>query len=439
MDRTRLMWGARLVAAAAAAMLFGVALSGGTAGAQSLYPNGKAPITWWVPGPDPTPGTLVKAAKDFTKKTGIAVNEQEFPWATYLQKTTAAITADTLPDVIEIGNTESPSLQQTGAFMTWTPKLYKTIGGKQQFNAQSLGTTGVPGKAPMSVPFLAQTWVLLYNKQLFSKAGISTPPTTWPDFVTDGKKLTNQAANQWGVSVDIGSPSAESTWTWILSSQYGGGLYTKNGKTDVTSTADAKAIDSYVQWVYPDQIVSPPVASDSTGTVAQTQFLAGQSGMWLTQDVEPAVQNPNEFGISVVPLPSPMPKGGQKIMSHVAGENLAISKSTKHLGEAEEFVKFLVGTSEQNTINQGMYELPVTHAALNTPYFQSASMKTFASVLSKYARPMPVYPNSATLENDLGNAAVSLVRTDISNKAITQSQVQSALNGVQQTVAASGS
>lgn len=398
--------------------------------------SSKAPITWWVPTPDPTPNTLTGAAKAFTAKTGIKVNVVGTPWSDYLTKITAAITSGVGPDVIEIGNTWSPTFGRSGGFLSWTPSMYKAIGGESQFVKTSMQVTGAPGKASMSVPFLAQTWDMLYNKAMFKKAGL-TPPITWTQFYADAKKLNDPAKGIYAVANDFGSTSGMETWLWIMARQLGGNVYNSSGQPDFTSNGDVQSITQMVQWLYPDGIVNTANVADTTGTLSETEFESGKAAMYFVQSPTVLKTPPGGYGLSYVPLPAKVPAGGVKIMSHVAGENLAIFKNSKHLSEDLEFIKFLISPQENAAVNEKMFELPVTNAALHTSYFQTPSEKVFGHILTTYAQPMPTEASSATVEEDYASAFIQLCRQDISDHDITTSQVKSALSSAQASAAAS--
>ncbi len=435
----RYVFHARAIALATATVLSGMLAGVGTeAGmAQAATTSGKARITWWIPSPSPIPGTLHAAARRFTQKTGIKVNVQSIPWSTYLTKITTAITSGVGPDLMEIGNTWAPTFAVSGGFVPWTPKMFHAIGGKNRFLATSMKVTTAPGKPIISVPFLGQTWLLEYNKIMFRKAGIASPPTTWAAFVADAKKLSHPSKGIYGAAAPIGANSALQTWDWILFRQEGGHYY-RHGKPSITSAADVNTLTNFVRWVYPDRIVNPALVADSTGTLCTTEFERGRAAMLLTQNPQQAVTDPSKYGIGYVPLPVKIPVGGAKIMSHIAGENLAIFKNSKHLSEDLAFIKFLTSPAQQEQINKNMYELPVTHAGLNTPYFRKPAESRFGHILAKYAAPMPTEPSSATLFNDVGAATISLLRDDVSAHHITPAQVRSALNSAEQTVLASG-
>jgi multiple sugar transport system substrate-binding protein len=297
--------------------------------------------------------------------------------------------------------------------------------------------TGLLGKTPISVPFLGQTWLLEYNKQLFRAAKISSPPTTWNAFYTDAKKLTDPAKGVFGVAAPIGAPSADMTWDWILFRQEGGNYYS-GGRPNLTSAADVRTLTTFVRWVYPDRIINPALIADTTGTLDTAEFERGQAAMLLTQNPQQAITNPQKYGIGFVPLPSSIPSGGAPVMSHVAGENLAIFKNSKHMAADLKFIKFLTSPGEQEAVNKAMYELPVTKVGLNTPYFQTPAEKTFGEILAKYARPMPTESSTATVQNQAASATLSLLRQDVSAHGITPAAVRQALSSAEQTVLASG-
>jgi multiple sugar transport system substrate-binding protein len=315
--------------------------------------------------------------------------------------------------------------------------MYKAIGGEAKFVKTSMEVTGAPGKPAMSVPFLAQTWDMLYNKAMFKKAGL-TPPRTWTQFYADAKKLNDPKKGVYAVANDFGSNSGMQTWLWIMARQNGGNLYNSSGQPDFTSNGDVKSMTQMVEWLYPDEILNPANVADTTGTLALTEFETGKAAMLFLQSPTIPKTPPGGYGLSYIPLPAHVPPGGAKVMSHIAGENLAIFKGSKHLSEDLEFIKFLTSTQENADVNQKMDELPVTYAALHTPYFQTPTEKIFGHILTTYAAPMPTEASSATAFEDYAGTFIKLCRQDITQHGISESQVRSALASAQATVAAAG-
>ncbi|GAA3210432.1 hypothetical protein GCM10020256_08480 [Streptomyces thermocoprophilus] len=112
----------------------------------------------------------------FEKKTGIKVKLEVVPWSDLLNRILTATTSGQGPDVLNIGNTWSASLQATGALLPWDAANFEKIGGKDRFVDSALGSTGVPGQDPAAVPLYSMAYALYYNKQIFADAGITEPP-----------------------------------------------------------------------------------------------------------------------------------------------------------------------------------------------------------------------------------------------------------------------
>ncbi|MCS6758431.1 MAG: extracellular solute-binding protein [Candidatus Devosia euplotis] len=53
---------------------------------------------------------------------------------------------------------------------------------------------------PLGLPKYTDTIDVLYNKDLFAKAGITEPPQTWAEFSAYAEKLTDPANNVYGVT-----------------------------------------------------------------------------------------------------------------------------------------------------------------------------------------------------------------------------------------------
>jgi multiple sugar transport system substrate-binding protein len=151
----------------------------------------------------------------FTQQSGVKVNVKVIGWADLFNNITAATTSGKGPDVLNIGNTWSASLQATGAFLPFDGGTLGQIGGKDKFLSTSFSATGMPGKDPTSVPLYGLSYGLFYNKKLFAAAGISGPPKTWSEFVADAKKLT-KPPDQYGVTIEGGSISENAHFAFIL-------------------------------------------------------------------------------------------------------------------------------------------------------------------------------------------------------------------------------
>ena len=193
--------------------------SSSSGGGSSAHPT----ITYWASNQ----GTSLQDDRQvlgpqiakFTKQPGIKVNFQVIPWTTLLSQITAAAASGKGPDVLNIGNTWSASLQATGAFLPFTPSVMNAVGGSSRFLAGSLSATGASGQPPVAVPLYSLAYGLYYNGRV-RRGGISGPPATWTQFVADAKKLTK--GGHWGLTLEAGEVPENIHLAFELSEQQGG-------------------------------------------------------------------------------------------------------------------------------------------------------------------------------------------------------------------------
>jgi multiple sugar transport system substrate-binding protein len=369
----------------------------------------------------------------FTKQTGIKVNFEVIPWTTVLNQITAATVSGKGPDVLNIGNTWSPSLQATGALLPFTSSVMSQIGGSSRFLAGSLSATGAPGKPPAAVPLYSLAYGLYYNKALFAAAGISSPPTTWAELVADGKKLTT--SSHWGLSIEGGSVAENIHMAFELSQQQGGQFFDAAGKPTFNTPQNVAAVKQMMDFIQTDKITNPSDAQYSKGTEALVDYATGKTAMVIWQAASGSLKqlgmNAADIGVAPVPLPSPMPSGGKTVTSMVAGINMAVFKNTKNMSAALQFVKFMTSTPEQESLNGTYGSLPTVSAAYSDPVFHTTAVNTFRSILTSSAAPMPPVAQESAFETAVGTAIIHLYADAATGKAVTDSMIAQALTQAQ--------
>jgi multiple sugar transport system substrate-binding protein len=370
----------------------------------------------------------------FTQETGIKVNFQVIPWTTLLTQITAATVSGKGPDVLNIGNTWSASLQATGAFVPFTSSVMSQIGGSSRFLVGSLSATGAAGKPPTAVPLYSLAYGLYYNKAQFAAAGISGPPSTWPQLIADAKKLTRNG--HWGLTLEAGQIPENVHLAFELSQQQGGSFFNAAGQPTFDTPQNVAAVKQMIDFMQADKIANPGDAQYSKGTEALTDYATGKAAMVFWQAASGSLaklgMNAADIGVAPLPLPSPMPAGGKAITSMVAGINLAIFKNTRNLSAAEKFVKFMTSTPEQETLNQTYGSLPTVSAAYSDPAFHTPAVSTFRSILSTSAAPMPEVPQESNFETTVGTAIIHLYADAATGKAVTNAMIAQALSQAQQ-------
>jgi multiple sugar transport system substrate-binding protein len=432
-------WAAAPAAVAAATLV--VAACGGGGGGGGGGPIRGQTITYWASNQgatvDQDKQVLGKAIAKFTKQTGVKVNFKVIPWSDLFNNITTAVTSGKGPDVLNIGNTWSATLQSTGAFLPFEGSDLSTVGGKDRFLSTSWAASGAPGKTPTSVPLYGLSYGLFYNTKLFKQAGISAPPKTWSEFVADAKKLTKPAQNQWGVAVEGASITENAHWAFILGRQNGGQLF-QGTKPTFDSPQIVKGVKDYVDLVGDDKVASPSNAQFSDGTQALAEFAKGKAGMimWQNNAENNLISNgmkPTDYAVAEVPV---VDGASTPIMTHVAGINVSVFKNSEHKAAALAFVKFLTSDSEQISLNTQFHSLPVVTSVVGADAFNTSSLKTFNSILAKHAAPMPLINEEGQMETIIGGAVKQLFATAATKGSVTEADVKSALSDANQKMAA---
>lgn len=418
--------------------------AGGSTGGSAAPASGQS-ITYWASDQGSSIADDVKVLTPelnaFTAKTGIKVNLEVIGWNDLLNRVLAATTSGQGPDVVNIGNTWSASLQATGAFLPVTDDVMTQIGDSGRFLPGALAATGAAGKPPVGVPIYSTAYGLYYNKAEFAAAGITSPPATWEDLIADGKKLSN-GGSQWGLTLEAGQIPENAHAAFVFSEQQGGSWFDASGKPTFTTPQNVAAIKEIVDFMAADKIVNPSDAESSNGTEALQEFASGKASMLMWQ---PAGANlakygmsSDQYGVAPLPFPASPPAGSKHIDSMVGGINMAVFANTKHKDAALQFVKFMTSQPEEITLNKTYGSLPSVSDAYSDPAFKSADDTVLQNVLATSATAMPEIAQESQFETSVGTAMKTLFADAASGKAITDAAVSDALNQAQQKMEAGG-
>lgn len=426
-----------LAAVAAVALAAATAgCGGGNSPTTSGNGGGSQTITYWASDQGSSIAddytVLDPVARQFHQETGIKVNVQVIGWPDLLNRILAATTSGQGPDVVNIGNTWSASLQATGAFLPWTSQNFSSIGGESRFVSSALGSTGAAGKPPAAVPLYSVAYALYYNKALFAQAGISGPPATWDELIADGKKLTHGSI--YGLAIEGGSIPENIHHAYIFGKQHGCGWFTSSGAPDFTAPGCVAGVQQFVNLMGADKIASPGDAQYDQNQ-SLSDFAAGKAGMLMWQaagaNLHAHGMSPSQYGVAPIPVQSGNPGQGDNVDSMVAGINIAIYKNTKHLAAAEKFVKFMTSQSTQLSLDKSYGSISTISSALSNPEFSTPELSVLRNVLSTSASAMPQVSGESQFETLVGTAIKNLF-ADAVNGPVSAQTVEQQLTTAQQ-------
>lgn len=369
----------------------------------------------------------------FEKQSGVKVKVEVVPWSDLLNRILTATTSGQGPDVLNIGNTWSASLQATGALLPWDAKNFAKIGGKDRFVDSALGSTGAEGKDPAAVPLYSMAYALYYNKKSFADAGIAKPPATWDELVADGKKLSK--GGKWGLGAEGSNVSENIHHVFVFAKQHGADFFTADGKADFTNDGVVAAVEQYVGLMAKDKIIAPGNAEYAQNQ-SVSDFAKGKNAMLLWQSASANLKSQgmseDAYGIAPVPVQSGTPGTGTNVNSMVAGINLAVFKNSKNLDGAAKFVKFMTSDAEQKILNTAYSSIPPVKTAQGDAAFNSPSNVVLKDTLAKSAAALPQVADESQFETAVGTAVKELFAAAAAGHPVTTASVKAELEKAQQ-------
>ena len=336
----------RILGAGSVALAAVLALSACSAGNNTADGKGKT-ITVWAMTGDLSTTTLNAINKKFTEETGAKVTVQTQQWSNIATKITTALATSTPPDVLDLGNTQVATFAASGGLADLTAHKSDLEQG-QTWLGGLIDPGTVDGKL-YGVPSFGAARAVVYNKSIWSKAGITQAPTSYQELQKDLDAV--KAANPGSDFSAFYMPGqywyAGMQWVWDA----GGNIATqKNGKwTAGFSSADAqKGLAAWKQF----QNTYSSVASQTLDTDNPDQdaiFASGKASAILANNWEiSAIEKDNpqlsDSDIGSFPLPS---SDGHNQPVLLSGSNWGIAQKSPNQDLALEWVKIATSPSIQ--------------------------------------------------------------------------------------------
>ncbi|MEH0554992.1 extracellular solute-binding protein [Streptomyces sp. B21-101] len=386
--------------------------------------SGPVTITWWdtsnATNEAPTYQALVKQFEAANKD--VKVKYVNVPFDQAQNKFDTAAGASGAPDILrsEVGWT--PAFAKKGYFLPLDGT--DALKDQSKFKSNLLEQAKYEGKT-YGVPLVTDTLALVYNKDLFAKAGITAAPKSWDELKTAAAtvKAKTGVDGYWGSTqayyaqsflygegtdtvdadakkITVNSAAAKKAYgTWL-------GLFDGKGLHKADTTADAYA---HIQ----DAFVNGKVAAIIQGPWEITNFYKGS-----------AFKDKANLGIATVP-------GGStgKAGAPTGGHNLSVyaGSDKAHQAAALKFVDFMTSAASQATIAQKNSTLPTRDDAYTAAVKADPGIAGYQTVLAA-AQPRPALPEYSslwgpldtelpkiaggkeTLDKGLGNAELAIAK-----------------------------
>jgi N,N'-diacetylchitobiose transport system substrate-binding protein len=334
------------VAAVAALSLTALAACGSNGGDTNAAAGPKTIDVWLMKG-SVSDDFLKRFTDDFaTKHPDIKANVQIQEWNGIGPKIIGALASKDAPDVIEVGNTQVAQYSASGGVKDLTDKKSDLKGDDW--------IEGLAGPGNYEGKQYGANRVVVYRKDLFQAAGITTPPKTREEWLADTAKV-NTGGNQ-GIYLPGQNFYVLSGFIW----DEGGDLAVKDGDTwkGALETPEAlKGMDFYQQIQAlgkgpKDSDEAKPTQTDVFAQGKVAQMIAVPGAAELIAQANPALKDKLGF------FPIPGKTADKPGAVFTGGSDLIIPEASANQDAAYTFIKDLAGEQWQTDLAKTMKYVP---------------------------------------------------------------------------------
>ena len=370
------------------------------------------------------------------KYPGWKVNYQIQNWDGIGAKLNKALVSSSTPDVIEVGNTQAVSYAQASELedLTSVTNAFNC----PQFN-QALKDSGAFQGKQYAIPFYGANRTVIYRKDMFAKAGISSPPTTDAEWLADMSKLKSAYTSDPEFQA-LYLPGQE--WYTLLSfiwDQGGDVAKSSNGKFTATlNTPQAQAGINFYKQLYTASGTQAPKDTDEA-TPQQSDVVAKDGGHvaqfigfnWeLSGVLKSDPQLTGQFGA----FPIPSAHAGKTAPVFLGGSDLAVSASSPNQAAAQAWIAMESDAANQAILTQNG---AVPGSSTDVSGLASSPVGTAMGVASKDGKVTPITPNWAAVE--AGNNPLKTMLTSVLSGAKSTSSAANDADAALNKILQSGS
>ncbi|MEV0193410.1 extracellular solute-binding protein [Kitasatospora purpeofusca] len=321
----------------------------------------------------------------------IRVNLVNVPFAEARNRLQLAMESGTAPDAFrsEVGWTASFARSGFLEPLDGTPAaadsaLFRpTLLQQARFNGRLYG-----------IPLATDTLALLYNKALFSRAGVTSAPKSW-----DALKGAAAAVKERTGSTGFSMKAADGYYAMPFLFGEGIDLVDVPGKhLTISSPQAVKAIEIY-RSMFTSPGTAPADLADSSDVRMTEAFANGKvaaiiQGPWELTNIYRGTAFRDKANLGVAPVPA----GSKSTGSPIGGHNISVysgSPATRKQA-AEKFASFLTSRTSQAMITERNSTLPTRSDVIVSGLKADPAVESFQDALA-VARPRPELPEYSSL------------------------------------------
>jgi len=263
-----------------------------------------------------------------------------------VQKVSAAVSSNTMPDALDIGLDLLNLLSRQGVFSD-LGELYAKVGAAQGgwYEGVDKASDNTPyGGARTGIPYGVNGNLLLRRKDLLEPAGFTEAPTTWEELVTQAAAINKAPVSGLGLALsNVGDANVQVS----VAQSYGARIADDEGKK---VTIKSEEMRTYLTWLKDawDKGLFPPGNVTWDGAGDNQAYLSGQAGFIANTGSVGIAAKKDDPELYEASAFSPLPGGPKGTISPIGVNLRAISKNS---GAQDEALALLEHLSQPEFMN----------------------------------------------------------------------------------------
>jgi multiple sugar transport system substrate-binding protein len=327
---------------------------------------------------------------------GIKIKASNIP-ASYYMVLQTRFASNTAPDIIYLQNKSLADYVDRGVLLNLKEYIDKDNYDISDICRLGFEEGGITEEKIYGIPVTGTPEVLIYNKDLFDKTGLTYPDEIWTlkELLEAAKELTRDTngdgrIDQIGILVSPGWWAADFATIWAG----GGDIFNEDMTRCIVDSPQAEeAIQFQIDLINKYKVALRGTMMASEGKDGIEAFMSGRVAMlpelpFVALSKFSQCKNLN-WDLTL------MPKGKAGRIVRYTGECWVISKSTKYPEESWELAKFLASPEIARGLAK-LNKIPARLSILNSPYFIKPETPYQEEVIVKslkYARAIPSLRN----------------------------------------------
>lgn len=346
----------------------------------------------------------------------IKVESVSVPYENFRSKLFTSIAGGEAPDLARVDIIWTPELAQMGALASLDDTMtdFKEI--SEGVFPGPLSTNYWDGHY-YGLPMDTNTKVWIYNKDLYSAAGIESAPETMEEVAAQCEQFKAQYPDKYYFAADGMFAWVTLPWIWSF-----GGSITDPEITKATgylNSPETVAAYEFMLKMYQDGCISPVILGNGidpfTG-YSQDMYGSMDNGPWTYPIVN------GQFPDKVISA-APFPSGAGGSIDVVGGEDIVLFKQSKNKEAAYEFLRFILSDEYQLKMSE-TGQIPVKLSVIESDAIQNHPYLGVFLEQLRTSKARTAHPQWQKMDEVLTEAGQLVIRGELTPQAALDSAAQ---------------